>query len=202
MDNFMMDLYLEPENVEKFLDALMEKHMATLEKVCIAVGDVVDFIKFGDDLGGMNGPFMDPDTYREVFKPRHKQLCDFTKKHSNAHTYLHSCGSIYQLIPDLIEAGFEVLNPVQTNATDMEPEKLKHEFGKEVTFWGGGLESVGTLNSGTPEKVRTQVLERLEIFSKGGGYVFNTVHNILPDIPPQNVVAMFNAVKEFNGEKP
>lgn len=202
MDNFMMDLYLEPENVEKFLDALMEKHMATLEKVCNAVGDVVDFIKFGDDLGGMNGPFMDPDTYRNIFKPRHKQLCDYTKKHSKAHTYLHSCGSVYQLIPDLIDAGFEVLNPVQTNATDMEPEKLKQEFGKEVTFWGGGLESVGTLNSGTPKKVRTQVLERLEIFSKGGGYVFNTVHNILPDIPPQNVVAMFNAVKEFNGEKP
>jgi len=200
MDNFMMDLYLEPENVERFLDALMEKHLATLEKVCNSVGDVVDFIKFGDDLGGMNGPFMDPDTYRNIFKSRHKQLCDFTKKHSTAHTYLHSCGSIYQLIPDLIDAGFEVLNPVQTNATDMAPEKLKREFGKEVTFWGGGLESVGTLNSGIPEKVRSQVLERLEIFSQGGGYVFNTVHNILPDVPPENVVAMFDAVKEFNGE--
>jgi len=200
MDNFLMDLYLEPINVEKLLDALMEVHLETLSKVCKTVGDVVDFIKFGDDLGAMNGPFMDPDTYRKLFKPRHKQLCDFTKKNSNAHTYLHSCGSIYQLIPDLIEAGFEVLNPVQTQGADMEPEKLKREFGNEVTFWGGGVETVGTLNNGTPEDVRAQVLNRLEIMSKGGGFVFNTVHNILPDIPPRNIIAMFNALKEFNGE--
>jgi len=200
MDNFLMDLYLEPVNVEKLLDALMEVHLETLSKVCETVGDIVDFIKFGDDLGAMNGPFMDPDTYRKLFKPRHKKLCDFTKKNSNAHTYLHSCGSIYQLIPDLIEAGFEVLNPVQTQGADMEPEKLKREFGNEVTFWGGGVETVGTLNNGTQEEVRAQVLNRLEIMSKGGGFVFNTVHNILPDIPPENIIAMFNALKEFNGE--
>lgn len=200
MDNFMMDPYLDPVNTEKLLDALLKSHLSNLAKVCEAVGDVVDFLKFGDDLGGMNGPFMDPDTYRQFFKPRHKQLCEFAKNHSTAHTYLHSCGSIYQLIPDLIEAGFEVLNPVQTGATDMEPEKLKREFGKDVCFWGGGVETVGTLNLGTPEKVRAEVLERLEIMSKDGGFVFNTVHNILPDIPPENIVAMFNAVKEFNGE--
>jgi uroporphyrinogen decarboxylase len=200
MDNFMMDLYLEPLNTEKLLDALMERHLANLAKVCEAVGDVVDFLKFGDDLGGMSGPFMDPDTYRQFFKPRHKQLCDFTKQNSSAHTYLHSCGSIYQLIPDLIDAGFEVLNPVQTQGNDMEPEKLKREFGNEVTFWGGGVETVGTLNLGTPEKVRAEVLDRLEIMSKGGGFVFNTVHNILPDVPPKNIVAMFNAIKEFNGD--
>ncbi|MDX1285129.1 MAG: uroporphyrinogen decarboxylase family protein [Draconibacterium sp.] len=198
MDNFMMDLYLEPENVEKLLDALMEKHLESLGKVCEAVGDVVDFLKFGDDLGGMNGPFMDTETYRKFFKPRHKQLCDFAKQNSSAHTYLHSCGSIYQLIPDLIEVGFEVLNPVQTQGWDMEPERLKREFGNEVTFWGGGVETVGTLNIGTPEKVRSEVLERLEIMSKDGGFVFNTVHNILPDVPPENIVAMFNAIKEFN----
>jgi len=200
MDNFIMDLYLEPINTEKLLNALMKVHLETLGKVCESVGDIVDFIKFGDDLGAMNGPFMDPDTYRKFFKPRHKQLCDYTKKHSRAHTYLHSCGSIYQLIPDLIDAGFEVLNPVQTQCTDMQPEKLKLEFGKEITFWGGGIETVGTLNNGTPEKVRTQVLERMEIMSQGGGFVFNTVHNILPDVPPENIIAMFNAVNEFNGD--
>ena len=201
MDNFLMDLYLEPQNVEKLLDALMERHLKTLSNVCSAVGDIVDFVKFGDDLGAMNGPFMDPGTYRKFFKPRHKKLCDYTKKHSKMHTYLHSCGSIYQLIPDLIDAGFEVLNPVQTNATDMQAEKLKKEFGKDVTFWGGGIETAGTLNSATPEKVRAEVLNRLEIMHKGGGYVFNTVHNILPDVPPKNIVAMFHAVQEFNGVK-
>lgn len=198
MDNFMMDLYLEPTNVERLLDALMERHLQTLEKVCEAVGDVADIIRFGDDLGAMNGPFMDPDTYRQFFKPRHKQLCDYAKKNSNMKTFLHSCGSIYQLIPDLIDAGFDILNPVQTQCTDMEPEKLKREFGREITFWGGGVETVGTLNRKTPDEVRAEVLSRLEIMSKGGGFVFNTVHNIMPDVPPENIVAMFNAVKEFN----
>lgn len=116
-------------------------------------------------------------------------------------TFLHSCGSIYQLIPDLIEAGYDILNPVQTQCKDMEPEKLKSEFGREVTFWGGGIETVGTLNQSTPEQIRVEVLNRLEILSKGGGFVFNTVHNILPDVPPENIIAMFNAVKEFNGEE-
>jgi len=101
-------------------------------------------------------------------------------------------------MPDLIEAGIEIFNPVQTNANGMDPRFLKKEFGKDCTFWGGGIETVGTLNTGTPEKIREQVLERLEIFSKGGGFVFNTVHNILPDVPPENIIAMFNAIKEFN----
>lgn len=201
MDNFLMDPYLEPVNTEKLLDALLEKHLTTLAHVCEAVGDVADIIRFGDDLGAMNGPFMDPELYRQIFKPRHKQLNDFVKKESNMHTFLHSCGSIYKLIPDLIEAGFEILNPVQTQCTDMEPEKLKREFGNEITFWGGGVETVGTLNKATPEQVRAQVLERLAILSKGGGFIFNPVHNILPDVPPENIIAMINAVKEYNGEQ-
>ena len=101
-------------------------------------------------------------------------------------------------MPDMIEAGIEVFNPVQTNAYQMSPEYLKDTFGQKCTFWGGGIETVGTLNSGTPEKIRKQVLERMEIFSKDGGFVFNTVHNILPDVPPDNIVAMYDAVKEFN----
>jgi uroporphyrinogen decarboxylase len=200
MDNFLMDLYLEPSNVEALLDALMERHLKGLEKICDYLGDIVDMVKFGDDLGTMNGPFMDPEIYRKYFKPRHKQLCDFVKKRTNMHTYLHSCGSIYDLMPDLIEAGFEIINPVQTQCRNMEPEKLKREFGKDVTFWGGGIETAGTLNNATPAKVREETLNRLEILSKGGGFVFNTVHNILPEVPPENIVAMFNAVKEFNGE--
>lgn len=198
MDNFLMDLYLDPDEVERFLDAILEKHFATLEKVCAYVGDVVDFVKFGDDLGTMTGPFMDPETYRKLFKPRLKQMCDYVKTHSSMHTYLHSCGSISMLMPDIIDAGIEVLNPVQTNARGMEPEFLKKEFGADVTFWGGGIENVGVLNGDDLGKIREQVLERMEILSAGGGYVFNTVHNILPDVPPQNVIAMFDAVKEFN----
>ncbi len=198
MDNFLMDLLCDPANVERLLDELLKRHLATLEKVCNAVGDLVDIIRFGDDLGMTSGPFMDADTYRLLFKPRHKILCDYVKEHSQMHTFIHSCGSISSLMPDLIEAGIEIFNPIQTNAWQMEPEFLKKEFGKDCTFWGGGVETAGVLNVGTPEKVREQVLERLETFSNGGGFVFNTVHNILPDVPPQNIVAMFDAIQEFN----
>lgn len=201
MDNFLMDLLCEPDQVARMLDQLLERHLATLAKVCDSVGDVVDIIRFGDDLGMTSGPFMDVDTYRSLFKPRHKQLCDYVKTHSQMHTFIHSCGSISSLMPDLIEAGIEIFNPVQTNARQMEPEFLKKEFGQDCTFWGGGVETVGTLNNGTPEQVREQILERLEIMSAGGGFVFNTVHNILPDVPPQNILAMFDAVKEFNRRK-
>ena len=193
-----MDLMCDPTNVEILLDELMKRHLATLEKVCMAVGDIVDIIRFGDDLGMTQGPFMEPETYRQLFKPRHKILCDYVKEHSQMHTFIHSCGSISLLMPDLIEAGIEIFNPVQTNAYLMEPEFLKKEFGKDCTFWGGGIENVGVLNNATPEIVREQVLERLEIFSQGGGFVFNTVHNILPDVPPQNILAMFDAINEFN----
>ncbi len=198
MDNFMMDLYMEPENAAALLDALMVKHMEFLTKVCEAVGDIADIIRFGDDLGAMNGPFMDVDTYKQFFKPRHKMLCDYVKANSKMKTFLHSCGSIYMLIPDLIEAGFDILNPIQTQCRDMQPEKLKSEFGREITFWGGGIETVGTLNIASPEEVRSQTLERLEILSKGGGFIFNPIHNIMPEVPPQNIMAMCNAVKEFN----
>jgi len=200
IDNFLMDLLLEPEMVASLLDALMGLHLQNLEKVCNAVGDIADIVRFGDDLGTDNGPFMKPETYRELFKPRHKILCDYVKSHSNMRTFLHSCGSVDMLIPDLIDVGFDILNPVQTNAKNMEPEYLKNKYGKDITFWGGGIDTRNMLNLGTPIEIRKQVLKRLEIFSKDGGYVFNTVHNILPDVPPENIVAMFDAVKEFNGE--
>jgi len=162
------------------------------------VGDVVDLVRFGDDLGTGNGPFMDPKLYRKLFKPRHKVMVDYVKEHSQMHTFLHSCGSIYRVIPDLIDVGFEVLNPVQINSRDMEPERLKREFGQDVTFWGGGANTRDVLNKATPEEVKDHVTELLEIFMPGGGFVFNTVHNILPDVPPENIVAMFEAVEEYS----
>jgi uroporphyrinogen decarboxylase len=199
IDYFLMDLLLEPARVEALLDALMERHLATLEKVCEAVGDIADVVRFGDDLGTDQGPFMQPELYHTLFKPRHRILCDYVRSHSSMHTFLHSCGSIDLLMPDLIDAGFEILNPVQTNARGMEPVRLKREFGKDVTFWGGGVDTRAVLNAGSPDDVRKQVLERLEVFAPGGGFVFNTVHNILPDVPPASIVAMYDAIDEFNG---
>lgn len=198
MDNFLMDLLAEPEQVEKLLEALMEIHLRTLEKVCAAVGDVADLCRFGDDLGTDTGPFMAPATYRSLFKRHHTRLCEFVHRHSTMKTFLHSCGSIHSLLPDLIEAGFDVVNPVQTACRDMEAERLKKDFGRDITFWGGGADTRETLNHGTPAQVRADVLGRLKVFAPGGGFVFNTIHNILPDVPPENIVAMFDAVEEYN----
>ena len=200
MDNFLVDLITEEDQVERLLDALMEKHLDTLQKVCAAVGDVADVLRFGDDLGHEGGPFMSPDTYRRLFKPRHRILVDYVKQHSAMKTFLHSCGSIYALMPDLIDVGYDVLNPVQTSARDMDPARLKREFGKDVTFWGAGIENRTVLARGSREEVRAQTLERLELLSKGGGFVFNTVHNIMPDVPARNALAMYDAVAEFNGK--
>jgi uroporphyrinogen decarboxylase len=112
-------------------------------------------------------------------------------------TFLHSCGSIYKLLPDLIEAGYDVINPVQITSRNMEPALLKKEFGKDITFWGGGADTRHILNRGTPEAVKEHTRRNIEILSPGGGFVFNTVHNILPDVPPENIVAMFEAVDEY-----
>lgn len=198
MDNFLIDLLADPSGVHTFLDALMESHLSTLQKTCDAVGDVIDIIKFGDDLGTTNGPFISNEMYCEFFKPRHTMLCDYVKANSSMHTMLHSCGGIYELIPELIEAGFEILNPIQINAVNMEPERLKNEFGRDITFWGGGVDTKSILNRATPQQVKDHVKHNLEVFSVGGGFVFTTVHNIMPDVPPENIVAMFEAVNEFN----
>lgn len=197
MDNFLMDLYSEPEQVERLIEALMKKHLKTLEKVCRAVGDLVDILRFGDDLGMDSGPFMSPEIYRKIFKPRHKILCDYVKSNSGMKIFLHSCGSIYRLIPDLIDAGYDILNPVQTSCREMEPERLKKEFGADITFWGGGSDTRHILNHGSIMQVKDDVKKRLEIFAPGGGFVFNPIHNIMPDVPPQNVIAMFEAIDEF-----
>ncbi|TVR31701.1 MAG: methyltransferase [Spirochaetaceae bacterium] len=197
LDNFLMDVYADEQNVQRLLDALVEIHLANLQKVCEAVGDVVDIIRFGDDLGMDSGPFMSPERYRTLFKPHHQRMCQYVQQHSTMHTFLHSCGSIYQLIPDLIDVGFEILNPVQTNTVDMDAERLKREFGSDVTFWGGGADTRHTLNNGSPAAVRNDVKQRIDALAPGGGFVFNTIHNILPDVPPENVVAMFETLKDY-----
>ncbi len=202
MDNFLTDLLTDQDKVSELLDILVNVHLKGLEKKCTAAGDLVDVIRFGDDLGMKTGPLIDLETFRRFFKPRYKLLCDFVKKHSNMKIFFHSCGSIKQFIPDLIEAGFDILNPVQTNSDNMDYITLKKEYGKDITFWGGGVDTASVLNRGTPGEVRRDVLSRCEVLSGDGGFVFAPVHNILPDVPPQNILAAYNAVREFNGDPP
>lgn len=194
MDNFLMDLAAEPAAAEALLDKLVEAHLSNLDRLLPAIGDHVDLIQLGDDLGTENGPFFSPQTYREMFKPRFRQICERIKHHCpNMKIFLHSCGAIYPLIGDLIEAGVEVLNPVQISAKNMDPATLKREFGKDVTFWGGGCDTQNVLSRATPQEVKDHVKRMVDIFAPGGGFVFNQVHNILSEVPPENVVAMYEA---------
>ncbi len=197
MDNFLMDLYIDKANVAILVELLMNRHMKTLERVCESVGDLVDIIRFGDDLGMDTGPFMGLDVYTELFSAHRKRLCDYTHTHSTMKTFLHSCGSVQQYIPSFIDEGVDVLNPLQTNCLHMDPAKIKADFGTDITFWGGGMDPREILNNGSPAAVRNEVFRRLEILAPRGGYVFNNIHNIMPDVPPENVVAFFDAVREF-----
>jgi uroporphyrinogen decarboxylase len=200
MDNFLMDLMTDEPGLSGLLDKLVEMHLEGLEKKCRSVGDIVDVIRFGDDLGMTSGPFMDLAAFRKFLKPRYRILCDYVKKHSNMKIFMHSCGSIKQFIPDLIEVGFDIINPVQTNCYQMDPVTLKKEFGRDITFWGGGVDTASVLNNGTPEEVRSDVLKRCEILSVDGGFVFAPIHNILPDVSPENIMAAYQAVREFIGQ--
>jgi len=139
---------------------------------------------------------MPPEKYRRLFKPRHAKLNEYVHSHSRMKTLLHSCGSLCPILPDLIEAGYDILNPVQTSARQMDPEVLKREFGRDITFWGGGCNTRSVLNHGTPEEVYDHCRRRIEIFARDGGFVFNQEHNILPDVPPENILAMMRAVRD------
>ncbi|TXT64478.1 MAG: Methylcobalamin:coenzyme M methyltransferase [Promethearchaeota archaeon] len=198
MDKLLMDTARNPQKVDQFVDIQTEFYENALKVICQYVGDVIDIITFGDDLAENHGPMISPRTYRKFFKRGHEYLCNYIKKNSSMKIFFHSCGSIKPLIPDLIECGIDILNPIQINARDMDPKELKEEFGDELTFWGGGADTRNILNRKSPQHVKDHVKELLEIYFPGGGYVFNPIHNILPDVPPQNLVAMFEAVEEFN----
>jgi len=196
IDNFLMDIYSDEDAVKELLEQLMVRHLATLEKVCDAVGDIVDILRFGDDLGMDTGMFMSREKYQTIFKPHHTALNEYVHKHSKMKTFLHSCGSIYPIIGDLIDAGYDILNPVQTTAYQMDPAVLKREFGKDITFWGGGCNTRTILNRATPQEVYDYTRRMIDIFMVDGGFVFNTEHNIMPDVPPSNIIAMYQAVKD------
>lgn len=196
IDNFLMDTYADEENVEALVEQLMIRHLATLEKVCESVGDIVDILRFGDDLGMDTGMFMSREKYQTLFKPYHTKLNEYVHTHSKMKTFLHSCGSLYPIIPDLIEAGYDVLNPVQTTAYQMDPEVLKREFGKDITFWGGGCNTRTVLNRATPKEVYEYTRRMIDIFNHDGGFVFNQEHNIMPDVPAVNILAMYQAVAD------
>jgi uroporphyrinogen decarboxylase len=200
MDNFLMILAGEPWRAHEFLDKLVEVHLADLELFLGAVGPYIDVVEFGDDLGGQTGPLISPKMYREFFKPRHKLLWTHAKQLADVKVMLHCCGAVRPLLADLIDAGLDAINPVQVSGKDMDAAGLKRDFGKDLTFWGGGCDTQNVLPNGTPEAVRRHVFDQLTALARGGGFVFQQVHNILSNVPPSNVVAMYEMVREFSKE--
>jgi len=172
--------------------------LENLPRVYAAVGDRVTVAWIsGTDFGAQNNCFISPKAFRTLYKPFYKRVNDWIHQNTPWKTFIHSCGSIVPLIPDIIEAGFDILNPVQTTAANMDPAMLKTRFGDQLTFWGGGVETQTVLPFGTPADVRAQVRERLRIFGKGGGFVFNPIHNVQAKVPIENLLAMYETVREF-----
>jgi len=198
-DEFFMLLAGEPEAAHDFLEKTTQTHLRNLERFLGEADGLIDIILFGDDLGAQGGPLISPAMYREFFKERHARLFKRSKELSpGIKVLLHCCGGVRELLPDLIDAGLDAINPVQITCTGMEAAGLKRDFGRDLTFWGGGCDTRDILPNGTPEKIRAHVLRQLEILAPGGGFVFQQVHNILADVPPENIVAMFDAVRDFS----
>ena len=177
-----------------------EMALANLARLAPVIGDRVAVLMVtGTDFGTQRGPFISNRAYRDLYQPFHRAVNDWIHANTTWKTFIHSCGGVWPLLEDFIESGFDILNPVQCSAEGMEARHLKAEFGDRLTFWGGGVDTQKTLPFGTPEEVRREVLERLEVFAPGGGFVFNPIHNIQPRTPVANVIAMFEAIREFNG---
>ena len=195
--NWLMDLAANQRFAEALLDRLVELRIRQLERTLPAVEGYVQIVGTGDDLGLQNGPQMNPELYRKIVKPRHKRLYEAIKAHTSAYLSLHTCGSVVDFIPDFIELGVDIINPVQVGARGMDSRDLKAAFGDDITFWGGGNDPQHVLAFGTPEEVRDEVKRRIDDFAPGGGYIFSHVNPLQANVPPENVVAMYDAAAEY-----
>jgi len=197
LENLFIDMIEQPAVLEAIIDRTLEFWLGWFRLFLDEAGDVVDVIMIGDDLAGQDGPLFAPRIYRSIIKPRQKRLVQYIKSRTKAKIWYHSCGSVIEYIPDLLDNGIDVLNPVQVSARGMDPGRLKAAYGDRLVFWGGGIDSQHVLPRATPDEVRKHVRRNVEALKPGGGYVFNNVHNIQADVPPENVLAMFDAALEF-----
>lgn len=197
LEQWFIDTVEDPEFCAAMLDRTLQFWMDFYTGYMKEVGDLVDVIMIGDDLAGQRGPLFSPLFYRAVVKPRQKRLVQHIKSLTRAKIWYHTCGNCSVYIPDLIDNGVDILNPVQIGLEDMEPAALKARFGRQIVFWGGGIDAQHVLPFATPAEVREHVRRNVEAFKPGGGYVFNNVHNIQAGVPPQNILALFDAAYEF-----
>ena len=191
-----MDMALDPGLARTLMRKITDLKLAYWEKVLDEIGPDIDIAAEADDLGAQHAPLFSPGAYRDIVKPLHKEIIDLIKSRSKARFFLHSCGAIKELIPDLIDIGVDALNPVQVSAEGMETAGLKAEFGSEITFWGGTVDPQKTLARGTPEEVREETLRRIDELKPGGGFVIASIHNMQAQVPVENIVAFWEAVEE------
>lgn len=195
-ENFMMKLAAERDLVEYWLDAKLAHDLAILDKFLGIAGPYLEVIQMNDDFGAQDTLQISPRLYRELFKPRQRQWIEFVKARTPAKVFMHCDGAIRELLPDFIEIGIDVLNPLQTSARGMDPREIKRQFGRNLAFWGGGVETQTTLPFGTCDDIRREVRERIKLLGPGGGYVFAPIHNLQPDIPPDKILAIYETVAE------
>jgi len=197
VEEWYVSTALRVDYVYEVFERQCETGLKNIEKLVKALGDKVQvaFVS-GTDFGTQRGPFISPQAYRDLYKPFQKAINDKIHELTNWKIFIHSCGSVYQLIPDFIDAGFDVLNPVQCSAAEMDPQRLKNEFGQQLVFWGGGVDTQKTLPFGTPKEVYAEVKNRIEVFSQNSGFIFNSIHNIQSNVPTENILAMFEAIDD------
>ena len=194
--------YMSTASRRDFVYAIFERQceiaLDNLAKIYAVVGNRVSgaFVT-GTDFGSQNGPFISPKAYRDLFQPFHKVVNNWIHENTEWKTLIHSCGSVWRLLDDFVGAGFDIVNPVQTGAAEMDPQALKDKYGDRLVFWGGGIDTQKTLPFGTPDDIRREVHERMRIFGPGGGFMFNTIHNVQSRIPVENLMALYDAVKEY-----
>lgn len=199
IEEWYISTAIRQDYIHKVFQVQCDIAIKNLEKVAPVIGDTVDVVFIcGTDFGTQVSTFCSVETYRNLWMPYYKIVNGWIHKNTSWKTFKHCCGSIRSLIPSLIESGFDILNPVQCSAANMDAQELKDEFGEKIVFWGGGVDTQKTLPFGTPEQVREEVLKRCEIFSKNGGFVFSSIHNIQANTPVENIVAMIDAVHEFD----
>jgi uroporphyrinogen decarboxylase len=193
LERWFVDMKENPAFCEALIDHTCQYWIDWFPGFLGQVGDLLDVVMIGDDLAGQHGPLFSPHFYRQVVRPRQQRVIDTIKRHTQAKIWYHTCGDCSVYIPDLIEMGVDILNPVQISAPGMDPAKLKQAYGKNIVFWGGGIDSQHILPFATPDQVKEAVCQNVAIFKPGGGYVFNNVHNIQAGVPPQNILALFEA---------
>ena len=199
LEEWYMSTVLRRDYVWSVFEQQCEIGLENLKRIHERIGEKISVVYVsGADFGAQNGPLISPKAYRDLYQPFHKIINNWVHENTGWKSFIHSCGSVFKLIPDFIESGFDVLNPVQTSAAGMDPQTLADEFGDRVTFWGGGVDTQHTLPFDTPDEIRAQVRERMHIFGQGGGFVFNPIHNVQAGVPVENLLALYEAVTAFS----